>query len=71
MFSWVPLYKEIVAWVLTYRYKQNELCDILRKIGFTGNLEDEDTNGKKPFISNRPIHLLCFFHEDEKSREEN
>ena len=61
MFSWIPLYQEISNWILQYRNKQNELCDILRKIDFTGNLEDEDVNGKKPLEVIDPFTFFAFF----------
>jgi hypothetical protein len=57
MFSRIPLYKEIAAWILPFRNKQKGLCNILREIGFEGNLGNEHI----------PIHIdgngrLSMFH---------
>ena len=62
MYTWLPLYKELANWILTYRNKQNELCNILRKIEFEGNLEDEDKAGRKtPLMAMDPFTFFSFF----------
>lgn len=61
MFSWISLFNEIAHWILPYRNRQKELCDILRNVGFTGNLEDEDNNGKKGLEKIDPFTFFSFF----------
>ena len=61
MFSWLPLFKEIALWILPYRHRQPELCEILRKIGFDSNLEDEDNKGRKPLTVMDPFTFFAFF----------
>jgi 5-methylcytosine-specific restriction protein B len=61
-YTWLPLYKELAHWILAYRNKQNELCDILRAIEFKGNLEDEDSTGKRiPLMEMDRFTFFAFF----------
>ncbi|MFN7910796.1 MAG: McrB family protein [Bacteroidota bacterium] len=63
MFTWIPLYREIAEWILPFRNKQKELCDILREIGFEGNLEDEDNTGSIPLNTMDPFTFFAFFQK--------
>lgn len=63
MFTWLPLYKEVTTWILQYRNRQPELCNILREIGFEKNLTDEDENGKIPLEVMDPISFFGYFQK--------
>lgn len=63
MFTWLPIYKEVGQWILQYRNRQSELCDILREIGFQKNLTDEDKNGKIPLEVMDPISFFGYFQK--------
>jgi 5-methylcytosine-specific restriction endonuclease McrBC GTP-binding regulatory subunit McrB len=74
MFTWLPLFNEIARWIVQYRNRQNELCDILRKIGFEENLEDEDGAGRKnPLAVMDPFTFFSFFlwSRNSEIRKEN
>ncbi len=63
MFTWLEIFKEISNWILQYRGNQKALCEILREIGFEGNLVDEDSNGRKPLEVMDPLTFFGFFHK--------
>lgn len=72
MFNWVPLYKEIASWLLQYRNRQEELCDILRKIGYKGNLTDQTDKREIPLKVMDPFTFMAFIQkmrDFEKRRE--
>jgi 5-methylcytosine-specific restriction protein B len=62
MYTWIPIYRELAHWILGFRNRQNELCDILRQIGFEESLEDEDSKGTKtPLMTMDPFTFFSFF----------
>jgi 5-methylcytosine-specific restriction endonuclease McrBC GTP-binding regulatory subunit McrB len=61
MFTWLPFFQEMAQWILAYRNRQNELCDILRKIGFEGNLEDEVNGVRESLQVMDPFTFFAFF----------
>ena len=60
-YTWIPMYKELAHWILSFRDKQGELCEILRKVGFSGNLEDMKNGEKVPLMSMDPFTFFAFF----------
>ncbi|MDD3739880.1 MAG: AAA family ATPase, partial [Bacteroidales bacterium] len=72
MFDWVVFYKELAKWLLPYRHRQKELCEILQNIGIESNLKDEDNEGAKPLEVMDPFTFFAFFqkfrHTDERKK---
>lgn len=66
MYTWLPLYKEISNWILQYRNRQEELCLILRKIGFEGNLTDQNRAGETKLKVMDPLTFFAFFQKIKK-----